>query len=168
MADGSSPRDEAIIWLWRHLPFSGPIKGAIAWLANVRYAVGVAAIIFDAGGRVLLVRHTYRGAVREWGLPGGWVKGRESLERALTRELREETGLEIVVEQLVTVQSGYSVPRMTVFYRARITGGTFHPSAEVSEYEYRSPSEMGRVLGGEKQAVEEALALGSARGDKSG
>ena len=165
MADGSSPRDEAVIWLWRHLPFSGPIKGAIAWLANVRYAVGVAAVIFDGEGKVLLVRHTYRGAAWEWGLPGGWVKGRESLERALTRELREETGLEIVVEQLVTVQSGYSVPRMTVFYHARIAGGTFRPSAEVSDFEYRSPVELGRVLSGEQQAVLEAIELRSDRRD---
>ncbi len=159
----ASLRGEAVVWLWRHLPFSGIVKAAIAWLANVRYAVGVAAIIPDAAGRVLVVRHTYRSPTREWGLPGGWAKGRESLERALARELLEETGLEIVVERPVAVQSGYALPRMTVFFLARVAGGTFRASAEVSDYEYRLPGEAMGVLGGERQAIEQALA--SIRGE---
>lgn len=161
-----SARDEVIVWLWRRLPFSGPVKGAIAWLANARYAVGVAAIIPDGDGRVMMVRHTYRRAAREWGLPGGWAKGRERLEHALTRELREETGLEIVVERLVAVHSGFAVPRMTVFYLAHIAGGAFQPSAEVSTYEYRYPGEMTNGLGGEMEAVIQALGRASAREDR--
>jgi ADP-ribose pyrophosphatase YjhB (NUDIX family) len=150
-------RGEVIVWLWRHLPFSAPVKAAIAWLANIRFAVGVAAIIPDANGKVLLVKHTYRSPSHQWGLPGGWARGRERLEQALVRELREETGLDIVVERLVAVHSGYALPRMTVYYRARVAGGTFSPSAEVSACQYRSPDELFGMLGGERQAIAQAL-----------
>lgn len=43
-------------------------------------------------GRILLLRHEKRGA-EVWLLPGGGVRGGESLLHALQRELWEETGL---------------------------------------------------------------------------
>jgi 8-oxo-dGTP diphosphatase len=152
-----SARERLIVWLWQRLPLAGPAKAVVAWLVNLRFAVGVAAVVLDAQGRVLVLRHTYRRSGAEWGLPGGWARGRESLERALVRELREETGFKLAVDRLVTVHSGFAVPRMTVVYRARIIGGSFRPSAEVSAYEFRPPGTLGDLLGGERLAIEQAL-----------
>ena len=59
-------------------------------------SVGVRAIVVDAEGRVLLVRHLY--GDDHLHLPGGGVKRRETMVSALRRELREETGLEILVD----------------------------------------------------------------------
>jgi 8-oxo-dGTP pyrophosphatase MutT (NUDIX family) len=50
-----------------------------------------------SGGRVLVVRQSYRRGV---GLPAGGVKGGEPPERAATRELSEEVGIEVSPEQL--------------------------------------------------------------------
>ena len=62
---------------------------------RVRYggfAIGVAGLIRDDRGRILLVHRTYS-RDEPWALPGGWLEGKEPIERALERELHEETGL---------------------------------------------------------------------------
>lgn len=52
--------------------------------------LGVRVAVFDAEGRVFLLRHTYYPG---WHLPGGGVDGGETFEQAAARELREEGGL---------------------------------------------------------------------------
>ena len=52
---------------------------------------GCNAIVANAAGEVLLVRHSYQ-TPRLWMLPGGGLKRGERAEDAAVRELREETG----------------------------------------------------------------------------
>jgi ADP-ribose pyrophosphatase YjhB (NUDIX family) len=49
--------------------------------------LGVRAAVFDAEGRIFLVRHTY---VPGWHFPGGGVETGETAVEALARELAEE------------------------------------------------------------------------------
>jgi ADP-ribose pyrophosphatase YjhB (NUDIX family) len=55
--------------------------------------MGVRAIVRDAQGHVLLVRHTY---VPGWYLPGGGVEAGESASDSLARELMEEANIRIL------------------------------------------------------------------------
>lgn len=53
--------------------------------------------------RVVLVRRGHAPLKGEWSVPGGVVEVGETLEAAITREVREETGLEVEVGPIVDV-----------------------------------------------------------------
>jgi len=64
--------------------------------------VTVGALIFDAGGRVLMIRtHKWSDL---WGIPGGKIKWSERSVEALRREIKEETDLEITDVEFVLAQ----------------------------------------------------------------
>jgi mutator protein MutT len=64
--------------------------------------VGVGAVIVQ-DGHVVLVRRKYEPLAGRWSLPGGIVEVGETLERTVTREMAEETGLEVEVGPVVEV-----------------------------------------------------------------
>src|SRR5262245_4245697 len=67
--------------------------------------VGVGAMIFDDEGEVFLAQRgpAARNERGCWEFPGGAVAFGERLEDAIQREIREEFGIEIVVERLLAV-----------------------------------------------------------------
>lgn len=65
-----------------------------------RAEICVGAIVED-DGCLLLVRRGRGPAAGEWSIPGGRVEPGEMLAEAVVREVREETGLEVVCNDLV-------------------------------------------------------------------
>ena len=66
--------------------------------------MGAAAVICDAAGRVLLVKQTYGDC--NWALPGGYTEPHESIVETAVREVREETGLQVVADWLNGIYYG--------------------------------------------------------------
>lgn len=64
--------------------------------------IGAKLFAQDGGGSVLLLRrsNTHPRYPLQWDIPGGFVEAGEAYEAALQRELREETGLELVPESV--------------------------------------------------------------------
>lgn len=67
-----------------------------------RPIVGVGAVIVEAG-KVLLVKRRYEPLAGRWSLPGGTLELGETLETAVAREMREETGLQVRVGPVIDV-----------------------------------------------------------------
>jgi mutator protein MutT len=67
--------------------------------------VGVGAVIVDAQGKIFLAKRgkEARNESGKWEFPGGAVEFGEALEQALVREVREEYGFEVEVQELLDV-----------------------------------------------------------------
>ncbi|MEO1449538.1 MAG: NUDIX hydrolase, partial [Bacteroidota bacterium] len=81
--------------------------------------VAVDAVVFgyqaSQGLSILLVKRRYAPHQGVWALPGGFVQENESLEGAVSRELEEETGVELrYLEQLYTFGQPDRDPRRRV------------------------------------------------------
>jgi ADP-ribose pyrophosphatase YjhB (NUDIX family) len=96
--------------------------------------VAAYAIITDDAGRILLA-HWNEGRRSAWTLPGGGLEEGEDPERAVRREVREETGYRVVVDELLGIDSrvipatkrlaetASALHTLRIVYRAHITGG---------------------------------------------
>lgn len=67
-----------------------------------RPIVGVGAVIVESGN-VVIVKRRYEPLAGRWSLPGGTLELGETLETAVAREMREETGLDVEVGPVIEV-----------------------------------------------------------------
>ena len=134
-----------LLQLWRVLPLPRWLRGAILWVGNERYPIGVVGVIWDAEGRLLLARHTYKPG-SGWGLPGGWLRGRESLPVGLARELAEELGFRVTVGDLVGWGEMRTPRHFTLGFACQLQDGAFRPNAEISEIAYFPVEEAVRLV----------------------
>ena len=88
---GRGPRGE----VWTSRKYLTPI---------VTPAVAVDGVVFS-GKRVLLVRRRHAPFAGRWVLPGGFVVPGETLEQAVAREVKEETGIPFLPRGLVGAYS---------------------------------------------------------------
>jgi len=82
-----------------------------------------AAAIVPMDGGIVMVQRAIEPAIGKWSFPSGYVDRGEKVERAVEREVREECGLETVVEKLVGLYSQDGNAIVLAVYEVRVTGG---------------------------------------------
>lgn len=121
------PVNHITIAIYRRLP---PwLRKRLAKLNSQRYVTGVLAVITDDKGQFLLFCHRYD---EPWRLPGGGATGSDLREK-LRAELKSESGFEIRVGRMLGVVHG-ETDYLDYVFEAKIQGGAFRTSDEVSDY----------------------------------
>ncbi len=94
--------------------------------------IDVRAVVFDEQQRLLLVRERSDGC---WSLPGGWGDVGFTPSEVAVKEVREETGLEVLAGRLLAIldkrcHNHPPVPHYAykIFIRCHIIGGKIYPA----------------------------------------
>lgn len=95
------------------------------WLKNFKFRPGVYGVL-KKGDSILLQRHPL---LSQFGLPGGGIDIDETIEQALIREFKEETGLEIRVGKILGVGEDFFTHNdedahgLFLYFEVKKTGG---------------------------------------------
>lgn len=125
--------------IWRRAPRA--VRRWTVRLSHPRFAVTAGALITDASGRVLLLKHRFRPGAG-WGMPGGFIEEGEQPEEALRRELREEVGLEVEKLKLFTTRAFKTPNQVEIVFTARAVGDTNQLSFEIQKAAWFSPDDL--------------------------
>jgi len=97
----------------------------------------------------------------KWSLPGGWVDVNVSVGENVVKEVKEESGLDVITEKVIAIQdrSKHNLPVYAygickIFVQCSVIGGKFEENNETTEYRYFSISELPE-LATEKNTVEQ-------------
>jgi len=101
--------------------------------------VAVGTIIRNEAGEIVLVRRAIEPGYGKWVFPGGYVDRGEEVLVAAVREAREETGLEIAIDQLVNVYSYPGRAPVIIVYTATLVGGCLACEDESLEARFFAP-----------------------------
>lgn len=141
--------------LWRRAPKW--VRRAGVLLTESRFIVTAGAIVVDAGGRVLLLRHSYRPG-SGWGVPGGFLLPREQPDEALRRELREEIGLEIQIEGIALIRTLQKYQQVEILFLCHPAGEAIPRGVEILRAEWFPVDALPPGLGDDqRELIERAL-----------
>ncbi|MEG1748062.1 MAG: NUDIX hydrolase [Tannerellaceae bacterium] len=102
------------------------------------------AAIFESG-KILLVKERDG----KWSLPGGWVDVNQSIKSNTVKEVKEESGLDVVPVRLIALQDRnkhnsppYPYGICKAFVQCQLVGGEFKPNIETTETAFFSQEEL--------------------------
>ena len=99
-----------------------PYCAACGYVVFLDPKVAAVALVVDGNGLVM-VKRGVEPEYGKWAFPSGYVDRGEVVESAAVREVKEETGLDVALDQLIGVYSLEGNPVVLVVYSAHIVGG---------------------------------------------
>ncbi|MBW9141403.1 MAG: NUDIX hydrolase [Candidatus Aramenus sp.] len=113
---------------------------------QARPLVAVGGVVVSKG-QVLLVKRAHPPNKGLWAIPGGKVEFGETLEEAVKREIKEETGLEVKVSELMAVvqliKEGFHY--VILDFVCEVTGGKLSPSSDAEDARFFSRNEIEKI-----------------------
>lgn len=108
---------------------------------------GSAAICVNEENKLLMVKQGTPDEPKRWSVPSGGKKAGETFETCCVREVKEETGYEIQIDQLMTVKKdtipGYEVE--VHYFKAKVIGGNRSiqdPDGLIYEIDWKASDEI--------------------------
>ncbi|MGW1935848.1 NUDIX hydrolase [Streptomyces sp. CB03578] len=107
------------------------------------HSVSVAGAVIREDGRLLAIRRADNGT---WELPGGVLELTESPEAGVRREVLEETGIEVEVDELTGVYKNTARGIVALVFRCKPSGGTERTSEESTAVSWLTPEEVSEQM----------------------
>lgn len=120
--------------VWKHLRLPKSVQLWVMRKVQDQFLVGVTGVILNDKKEVLLFRHTYR--QNEWGLPGGYIKATEHPKEGLEREILEESGFVVSIDDRYRIRTDRDSARLDIVYIGSLISGSFTPSDEVIDAKF--------------------------------
>ncbi|MEV7223594.1 NUDIX domain-containing protein [Streptomyces sp. NPDC093681] len=103
------------------------------------HSVSVAGAVVREDGRLLAIRRADNGT---WELPGGVLELSEQPEDGVAREVWEETGIRVEVDELTGVYKNTTRGIVALVFRCKPSGGVEQTSAESTAVDWLTPEEV--------------------------
>lgn len=116
-------------------------------------------------GKLVLIRRGSEPFKGRLALPGGFVEKDETVEQAVLREAREETGLDVEIVRLVGVYSDPGRdprgPTVSVCYLTKAMGGALGAASDAAAVELISPGDVPSLAFDHDRMVADARGTGA-------
>ncbi|MFD0340392.1 NUDIX hydrolase [Streptomyces sp. NPDC127117] len=103
------------------------------------HSVSVAGVVVREDGRLLAIRRADNGT---WELPGGVLELDETPEAGVVREVLEETGIHVEVDELTGVYKNTTRGIVALVFRCKPSGGTERTSAESTAVDWLTQEQI--------------------------
>jgi ADP-ribose pyrophosphatase YjhB (NUDIX family) len=121
------------------------ICDACGFVYYYNVAVSASCVVVAPDGLVLFIRRAREPGKDKLALPGGFVDRGETAEHAAMREVREETGVTLLVVDFLGsfpnlyAYRGVEYPVIDLFFRSRVEGRAAIPLEDVTEVVWAAP-----------------------------
>lgn len=102
-------------------------------MSQATFTIGVFAAIFDEENRILFCHRTDYDL---WNLPGGALEKKEAPWVGVVREVKEETGLDVEVMDLVHISNNPGKDDIVFLFTCKVIGGKLTLNDEADKIKY--------------------------------
>lgn len=141
--------------IWRLLSLPKNLQLSIMRVTQDEFLIGVTGVILNKDNQILVCNHKYRQL--KWSLPGGYIKSGEHPKEGLAREIEEETGFLVRIDEEMRIRTDRKTARIDISFVGTLIGGEFKSSTEVSSAKFLSFEDLPALSQNQLVLIKEVL-----------